>query len=97
MTNEEIKMRLQQCDTQISKINTEKEELYTILKANYYIQPGDKVKVIKGNSKEEIGQCTALELSGTNPRPVIYPYKKDGEVSKNGRIYVWYGDKIEKL
>ena len=105
MSNEEIMSKIEALRIEITEKEGDIENLFSQLKANYPIQPGDKVRVTTAGSKTwgrsekaEEGQCTELEIHYDNTiRAICYPFKKDGTVAKTGKIWISHDTKIEKI
>ena len=106
MSNEEIMQQVTALRDEIGKKQEQIQGLFELLKKNYPIQPGDKVRITqKGNriwedrpDKIEEGQCTELEIHYDDTiQPICYPYKANGEVSSRGKIWIHHDTTIEKI
>ena len=100
---ENIKLREIEKENAINAINELRKKL---LKCSP-IKRGDKVKLTYPPRKYgevlpdkiEIGMCVSVNIDhyDNNFKYNIYPFKKDGTVSKNNRFYICNDTKIEKI
>jgi len=107
MTNKEIIQQISTIRDEIAEKEKAKEKLFDQLKANYPIQPGDKVRVTTpawNYTKEKtlppdvkVGIVGSLRITSNIVIPDIYPIKKDGTPAKVGVFYPGYNSKIEKI